>query len=1183
MKTEVAMNERHCPQTNRVTATLSLLLATSAAGPAAAQQWSATDRRPRPYNVVAVDSTMTMAIDVSTGNWNPAGNNRLYNAKQLLTGFGTGNDQNGAMFLFRHEFLWGTYSYSGSIEAHIKDGSGSLPRLGSIPNTVVAPIWGNRALSYSTTRAMIDGLSADYCLTTGKGAYNCLEQRLPGGATGPACITSGCAQDAPLVEHITQNPLSGLQLPVLTNPPGYSATSTIYPAGWQRYTFPCDRFDPTGYPDNPTVPGALPPGCPRTSTNTPYNAACPSVNIPYELAHELGGTYYSWPRYSDIDNDGDVDISPSDIAQDICQPLSTAYNKIQQKLNACLDNPPTLSPPFTCNPSTLSNTLCAPASPFMGGPITPINSPPMTIPTTCVCNASGPGCVAGGGNDACGNPLYFPARQQVGICRSHDASRQPASTLDSVPGNDNILRDPGIRTPGANPELWCRTNVVTFVTDAEGAHPLGVMTTSPRNEQFYFADLGVEQNTVVGVGDMSRATALQSIIRGSAPPAVAAVPGLPVTSGVSALRARFARDLNRSLKGVYAAATPSLSTYQDRAAFMVMEIPGNSSPSHVDYFGRPLRLEWWRIDPLSGAPLNRLFSTDEASRANIGTVVPNGDGNVIPGVEGTPTVWRSGMSRFQTLGANTLDRDGNNVVDAHPAVRWGNANGGEGSRPVIVGAPLDAPDGRDRGAAQAWRYAVRNRDRVAYALSNGVVHAYRVGRVSGSIVDNTGALVNAGVTTLGSLGTQNVGITYDDNPASPGMGAEIFRYRPRFITAAGNDSAALVGGQPRWRYNDILPQSLIDRGQIFVRDVQLDFAPSPPRFGTIMVVSQGQGGRGFAALDVSDPNAPQVLWDGVLLMPGARALAAPSIYQWPNPSGGDPIPAMVVVGGALTPPPAGGPYFDFLEVYNLKTGALISRATLPRSTPTQMRAWPNTPVCVDREGAGQMDRCFVLATDGTLALVRVNATNGTFFPAANITPGGISGTFQSGMAAYFTANNQVALVFGSGDLSRIERGGGPANRVFKVISEGTGTATPVARFSNVCRPGAALVDGSFTLGPGEMVISPPTVAKGTVAFSTYRPGATGCQDGQSYVYAFDFETCRDVIAPPGTMTKPTAATAVGAGMPSSPVLLRRTGQLLVHTTASPSGGATTPVAVRTRGGVFEAVRPTFFRIRASSR
>jgi hypothetical protein len=115
------------------------------------------------------------------------------------------------------------------------------------------------------------------------------------------------------------------------------------------------------------------------------------------------------------------------------------------------------------------------------------------------------------------------------------------------------------------------------------------------------------------------------------------------------------------------------------------------------------------------------------------------------------------------------------------------------------------------------------------------------------------------------------------------------------------------------------------------------------------------------------------------------------------------------------------------------------------------------------------------------------------------------------------------------------------------------------------------------------VISPPTVAKGTVAFSTYRPGATGCQDGQSYVYAFDFETCRDVIAPPGTMTKPAAATAVGAGMPSSPVLLRRTGQLLVHTTASPSGGATTPVAVRTRGGVFEAVRPTFFRIRASSR
>lgn len=1181
------MNEVHCPKTNRVTATLSLLLATSTAGPAAAQQWSATDRRPRPFNVVAVDSTMTMAIDVGTGNWNPAGNNRLYNAKQLLTGFGTGNDQNGAMYLFRDYFAWGTYSYSGSIEAHIKDGTGSLPHLGGIPNSIVAPIWNNRSLSYTNTRAMIDGLSVDYCLTTGKNAYNCLEQRLPGGATGPACITAGCVQDPPLIEHVTQNPVSGLQLPVLTNPPGYSATSTIYPAGWTRYTFPCDKFNPAGYPDSPTLT-PLPAGCPRTSTNTPYNAACPVVNIPYELAHELGGAYYSWPRYSDTDGDGDVDISPSDIAQDICQPLSNAYNKIQQKLNACLDNPPTLSPPFTCNPSTLSNTLCAPASPFMGGPITPINSPPMTIATTCVCNASGPGCVSGGGNDDCGNPLYFPARQQVGICRSHDATTQPASTLDTVPGNDNILRDPGVHTVAANPDTWCRSNVVTFVTDAEGAHPLGVMTTSPRNERFYFADFGVEQNTVVGMGDMSRATGLQSIIRGSPPPTVAAVAGLPVSSSVNTLRARFARDLNRSLKGVFAAGAPALSTYQDRAAFTVMEIPGNSSPSHVDYFGRPLRLEWWRIDPLTGAPLSRLFSTDEVGRAGVGAVVPNGDGNVIPGVEGTPTVWRSGMSRFQTHGANTLDRNGDGLVngtDAHPAVAWGFANGGEGTRPVIVGAPLDAPDGRDRGAAQAWRYAVRNRDRVAYTLSNGVIHAYRVGRVSGSIVDNTGALVNAGVTNLGALGTQNVGITYDDNPASPGMGAEIFRYRPRFITAAGNDSAALVGGLPRWRYNDIVPQSLIDRGQIFVRDVQLDFAPSPPRFGTVMVIAQGQGGRGFAALDVSDPNAPQVLWDAPLLVAGARALAAPSIYQWPNPSGGDPIPALVVVGGALTPPAAGTPFFDFLDVYNLKTGALISRAVLPRSGPTQMRAWPNTPVCVDREGAGQMDRCFVLATDGTLALVRVNATNGTFFPAANITPPGISGTFQSGMAAYFTANNQVALVFGSGDLSRLERGGGPANRVFKVISEGTGAATPQARFSNVCRPGAALVDGAFALGPGEMVISPPTVAKGTVAFSTYRPGTTGCQDGQSYVYAFDFETCRDVIAPPGTMAKPTPATAaaVGAGMPSSPVLLRRTGQLLVHTTASPSGGATTPVSVRTRGGMFEAVRPTFFRIRASSR
>jgi len=1141
-------------------------LAVLSASAASAQQWSALDRVPRPFNMVAVDSSMTMAVTYPTGGWNPLGYNRLSRAKELLTGFPSADEGRGAMYLFKDQFVWGTYSYSGAVYAHVKDGTGSVPNLGPVPNTIQIPAWNNLASSYARTRDEINGLSADYCLNTGKRGYHCLEQYFPGGAAGVNdCILPApnalCAADRPVLEALIRNPINGLVLPNLPTPPGYPGPD--YPATWRPLAFACDNLDPSGYPDNP-IAGPLPAGCPRASAAVPYDETCSStLDVGYELAHEIHDT--QWPHTPDV----------NEIAAQVCDPLRRATGKMQQKLNACMVAAPTLSPMFSCNPSQIAASICLPGSVFKGGSFLLPNGSTATFPESCVCDPLQPGCSPGGaGPDHCGVQLRFRARQQVGVCHSYDATREPARTVADTTGapGDKVLQN------RADPATFCRSNVLMVATDGADTHPLGVGPQSPGVAAFYSHDAPGLQASVINAASPGDGNGLQNLIRG-------ATPAISALESVGQVRARLARELNRSLKGVYAASAPAFSQYQNRAAFMVMEVPGTSSPAHLDYFGRPLRMEWWEIDPVNGSRMGAapIFSTDETARAGMGrwanpAVVPPSLG--VNGVLGPGGVWTNArpinMNKLQNWPAGTLDRNGDGVIGDQPLpVTWGYHLGGEGSRPIIVGAPMDVPEGNDRGDAAVWQStpAVRMRDRVAYALSNGFLHAYRVGHAGG-------------VETIAGV---DVGVGYTD--VEPDIGQEIFRYQPDFIRAVGNRSSEPVGGVARYRHNAVVQQSIIDRGQLFVRDVQLTnpAPPAPPRFATVLVMSQGAGGRGFAALDITDPNAVgdagTILWDRLLLSPGALAVAPPTIYMWPHPTGGDPIPALVVAGGAVSPPAPGDPDVDFLYVYRLVDGTLIDSIGLPRSG--SQRAWPNTPVCVDRDGAGRMDRCFVLASDGTIALARVGAADGRFVgaTAADITPGDLGvrdGTkvFNSGLTAYFTSDNQVALVFGSGDARKIERGDSVGNVVYKIISKGSGSSVVATTGQNACRPGGTLQDGAFPLPAGEMMVAPAMVSKGTVAFATYRPGATGCLEGASYLYAFDFENCRNTLIP-GSTTKPSTGVNAGAGLPSQPILMRASGKLMVSTTANPAVAFTR--ATLTRGGVRENIRPLFFRIRSSSR
>lgn len=1101
-----------------------------AATPAQAQHWTVSDRQPRPYFILGLDTSMTMARD-NVGNWAPGlPTNHLARAQRALVGTSAFSYQNGAMYLFRDAFVWGGYAYSGARYAKIK--TGSSPSNYDSVNTVVAPDWTNLGASYNNTVAMIQGLSADYCQAT-KNSANCMERYLPGGVGSPACITSNCLGDAVVLDDLFQrlpNPLGGLTIPALQSPPNSDPPQAPYPPTWPRYTWRCTVQDPTGYPDyNPAQP--LPAGCPDVT-----NPACPVVNILYELAHEVGPTYMAWPRY-----DASNPIDPNQVNADLCGPLGNAFAKINLKLQACTGTAaPNLVPAFSCNPNALANTICLGNSPFNTG----------SVPTpTCVCDATNPACIAGGGINECGHNYTFPARQQVGICRSHaqPGTLTPATQVRNLPGDDNELQ---------NPANNCRSGAVAFVTD--GLDGVGAISEDPDNRSFYFADNNVPQNTVIKMGPyVGQANGLQQILRGGAP-----VPAFDGDAGVNNWRGFLQSHVQRSRKGTFAAASPTLTPYQDRAAFMVMQVPGVASP--VGYANNPIRLDWHVVDPLSGAVGARLFSTDEATLAGAGATPIAGNG-VTQYLGPWPGTWRgSNVQRVLTIPANTLDRNGDGVVgDTHPSVTWGYHLGGEGNRPVIVGSPEDAFNGLDRVAGVTWQRTtpgVFDRDRIAYVLSNGYLHAYRVGCYSAS------------PTTIGDVQAQH---GFDDSATCPGRGVEVFRYRPDFLEAAGNETSVPIGATPLYTLNDVAQQSLIQGGQLVAREVQL--SSGPPVFATVLIMSQGRSGRGYAALNVSDPSNPVKLWDRVLLPAGGRATAEPAIYDWPDPANDKrSIPVLVLTSGGATAAT------NQLYVYRVVDGTLLTSVNLGAT-----RSWPTAPVCADLRGAGRVTHCYVQAQDGTVIrseVVQAGGGAGSFTNLRNITPGGLVGggrTFYTGMAAYFTAKNELALVMGSGNVNLLERGDGVANRAFKIVDDlpRTGNSALPARLNNVCAPAGAPMDGQFSLGANEMVISRPTVSKGTVAFTAYRPGPTGCQEGTASLYAFDFESCKDQLT--GALAKPTGQPA-GDGMPYSPVILRRAQRVVVHSTGQPTGSNATNLGANTRGGRLELPKMLFFRVREKS-
>lgn len=1136
--------------------TLAVLGTFVAASEGRAQQFSPLVIPPKPNVIVAVDTSHEMALRTNGSRYDLT-NNRLFDLKNAFIGTPP-LYQNGSSYVFRNEFVWGGFAYSGSQFAKIKDGSGTGPF--NTVNTIRVPNPGNAA-GYQSTVGMISTLTPDYCTQTKRNPA-CTENTLPGGVA-LACLTPTlrCLGDQVVLASMLRGGVPGFRVPSAVL--GMTLSSSVA----------CT---------NPSVPPGLPtPTCATGGPGVYIKPLC-------ELLHEL--SYFSYPRFTP------PNIAAVDVRDQLCDPLYIAFSNVQAKLNACLapasPTTPDLSPAtapsmstsgYQCDPNQISRNVCSGLS---------------VLQPTCVCDQGNPACAGLGARDACGVPYSFRARQQVAMCFSHNPNpgQSPIrSALAAEP--DNIVN-------GA-----CRPNVITYLTDGIAGNTTGVLLESPANFATYRQRAtgipGASENWVIQIGNRPEADTMEDAIQD-------ALPGAPL--GVTALSAvnqgqvksTFSQALNRNLKGTYTAANIAFDRFETRAAFYSYEVPGApdlNNDRRAAYLGRPSRISWHRIpDPTTGVidPVP-LFETDWSTKAGqnaLGgaiteidsTVFPGGPGGTDPDLGPTGT-WIDGLTqKVVTIPSGTLDRNGDGIItgaEQPVSVTWGYLLGGENAAPVIVESPRDVPAGSDARefalferigtGTSGSRTSIADRPRVILALANGYVVGFHGGRY-------TGRASLPGRTTIEK--------SYDDSV--PEAGQELFRIRPSFIYAANNASTSRVAD------NSTLQQPLMN-GHMIVREVLMQAVP--PRFSTLLVFTQGSAGRGFAAVDISDPvpggpslgsltngvyaynaggNGPQLLWEQLLpncadpacVGPGQndKATSKPVIYVFPQPNVASPdrgkVSVLAMVGGA-----GGTPN---LYAYRLRDGQLLTQAALPGLPPGF--SYRVAPSCVDGD-SGLTQFCYVLGGNGTLVRVTVDKGTGAFAAVDDITPPGIVDNvrqFWTEPVVTFDRSNAVNIFFGSGDIQALDRPAG-GNFMFKVIDRVTSNAGGGVDFAtNVCRPGSGGTSGriAFATG-GEMVVSPPVLSKGALAYTTYAPGANGCTLGAARLYVMSFESCADgraLLAPP---TRPQDV-PIGTGVPTSPSVLRRSAQIMTHTSAAPTAEQAQLTGATTKAGTRQPIQKGYY-------
>lgn len=931
------------------------------------------------------------------------------------------------------------------------------------------------------------------------------ERRYPSGADPMNCLTPTptCSGDAAKFQQIYSSPPTGLVLP------GQPTTTST--------------------------------NCTMSKTPVP---PVTSVNPGNLLAGLLATGGYQWPRWGSSPGA----ISAHLIKEEFCDPLEAELNEVRTALGQCLVAPDDYwdlsfldgAQADWCNPGQLLNSICAAGSPMEG---------------TCVCDPSSAECFATGAiMSECGIPLTLPpatwqARQVVAVCESYDD--QPGRTGAALKAQpDNRLNAGG-----------CRENVAMFFTDgtygnhtAVRAHAMKALTggtvaslTIPGTNTYMSADETPQPNMYlfhISSEAAGAANAMQSYISNGT------IPTRFRANNQTEMRVAFAEVTNRVMRGTYTGANPGFDRYHSWVAFHTFSVFGRrKSTDHFTipddkYLPHPSRVSLYQVDQTGALSAAPICETDWATKAKTPLMyqptaaVAAGFGlNVDPHRLrlGLPWGYSSNNGypflitpetryRARDIAANAMDRDGDDVPDTHPPVAIGFMNGGTNTRPIIVDAPRDLPP--DPSASVAFAQFLTNtagRERMIYTWSNGYLHAIYGGAVGG------------GGTRFG------VDLAFDYT-ADANSCREYWRYRPNWVASTAN-----------YNFSNIV-KTPITTGQLSVREVRLTASvpAAATDFATVLVAAQGKGFGGLVAMNVTNPRAPTLIRDWSL--PGGYyASAEPTIYQLPT-TGLQPRVGVVMTGGE------GG--VAALTIQGITTGFGAAYRALPAIAGED---YPTSPVCLDATGKGSISHCYALSRYGRL--VRVPVVAGAGFPtlgapveltgagSLDTTDTATSRRFWAAPVAYFDANNNVVLAYGSGNIKNLSTPNGSQNYFYKVVDSSfrrMGTPT-VATTADACSPTSGNTSGVMPLDPDEHVVSPAAVAGGVVAFTSYIVGSDGCHAGNAYLRAFNYQTCVDAVSGTG----PATVQPIGSGIPTSPTILRGAKAIFTQTSNRAAGASQT--------------------------
>ena len=761
-------------------------------------------------------------------------------------------------------------------------------------------------------------LTASYVATDSmlSGAAHCnhRESRYPGGfLPALACITPSvnCQDDDAVLQDLLLNGIPGLTI----------TTPNIFTYG-----------------DNHTCDNG-PPGF---------------FNLQSRMNAAFVGGSFSWPSWG-----GHPDLLG--VENDLCAPLRTELETIRGEMRACLANPDAvwdmsfLDSDF-CDADTIATNICT--------------QPPLQ--GTCICDSEQSGCIDGFvPNSDCGNLMTFPTRQQVAICETVRLTPTPPTT---PAGFGHFYRFDPSQTDnvanGSGPPDYCRENVALFVTDgafggsggaaaeASDAHSLGFYTSADgsfRSNMFVFristAFQDAANRMMERVSNGQETLAFEATDRGT-------------------MQESFSKVLSRIYRGVYTAAPITLDGLGRRAVIHSFTVPGYDllGTGVTDrYLGMPSRISVYEVYENGLIASRPLYESDWQDRVTASapgcgltleppTLMGDMVGPSLPGVRHSDLIgpgsrggggparrFRNGVRRRAVIAQNVSDRTGDMARNEHPPLQYGRSFGMAQSTPLIVDAPKDVPvGGGDALSANAHLRAVRGRPRIIYYQANGYVIGIHGGEYT----------VNAG-----TFGNQGYSYEYDDGVSH--AGAEVYRFRPEWLNETHT--------RYNYGFNDVVQQPLMT-GEIIARELYLD-----PDYRTVLLLNQGKEGRGYAALDVTDPCAPQVISQWVL-PERSYASSTPNAYQFPMVAAPTNRPVLLATSGLDS-------LDNRLYAFDIRTGTEVARVDL---VGRPGYSYPNAPTCVDATGEGVITHCYLLRSDGYLARVRVRP--GGFDTPVDVTP-----------------------------------------------------------------------------------------------------------------------------------------------------------------------------------------------------